>query len=136
MARTKEWAVDPLSKWGRGGDSHLDAKNAIQMAHRPRDEDDLVSLMEAPPHHNPAPSQDSLYPLRCTIDDEIEHGLTERERFIFNSICVERISFRALGVRMSLGKSFLHREYHSICEKLAASLQYKPDIAAHLASKN
>lgn len=139
MARTREIPTDPqLASYKRGdwegssgSNSILDARKNVQVA-KGRDESSLAALMECAPHQDPAPSQESLYPLREVIQDTIELVLDEREQFIFDAIVVERVSYRTLAVRMSLAKSHLHRIQHESCRKLRDALAPQPIIHDHL----
>ena len=88
--------------------------------------------MECPPGVEPAPSLAELYPLREIIEDAVEQVLTDRERWVFNAVVVERLSFRQLGTQLGLSKSHVHRLYQQACSKLAASLESDDTIQQYL----
>lgn len=92
--------------------------------------------MECPPGVEPDPSLSELYPLREIIEDAVDEALTDRERWVFNAIVVERLSFRKLGVQLGLSKSHVHRIYQQACLKLEAHLEKDATIQQYLRREN
>lgn len=88
--------------------------------------------MECAPHQDPEWSRGRLLPLRDTIQDAMDGHLTERERFVFDSVTIERVSMRDLSKRMTLSKSHVHRVYHAACAKLREALTDDPTIKEYL----
>lgn len=125
MARQHEISRDP-QKW----DSHGGGTTVV--ASSPRNPSAMAALMECAPGHEPATSQDDLYPLREILQDAIELVLDEREQWVFNAHVVERLSVREIGRQLSLGKSQVHRIYVRCCQKLEDYLYDDPDIHNHL----
>jgi DNA-directed RNA polymerase specialized sigma subunit len=66
------------------------------------------------------------------IQDAIDEALSERERFIFDSIVVERLSLRGLGAITSLSKSQVDRIYKGALAKLRSALEDHPMVKEYL----
>lgn len=87
----------------------------------------LQALMETPPGGTQATSREELYPVREALADALDL-LTERERYIFDAHEIERISYRAIADRLSMGKSQVCDICNDARAKLAAALQDNPVI--------
>lgn len=90
--------------------------------HQTRPANVFAALLEAPPFTEPDWSREELLPLREVIQDAIDDALSDRERFIFDSIAVERLSLRQLGAITSLSKSQVDRIYKGALAKLRDAL--------------
>jgi DNA-directed RNA polymerase specialized sigma subunit len=137
MARVRELSFDPQDRFlhyesDASGNQILEDPKTVQQATSPRAETALEALMQCAPGDEPSAAQGDLYPLREIIQDALEDILTERERFIFDAIVVERVSYRALAERLSLSKSQVHRIQEANRNRLAAHLINNPKIRQHL----
>lgn len=88
--------------------------------------------MQCAPHETPEWSRGELLPLRDVIQDAMDSVLTERERWIFDAITIERLSFRDVEALMSLSKSQVHRVYRGTCRKLEEALRENPHVKEYL----
>jgi len=91
--------------------------------HDTRPDTPFQALLEAAPFEDVDWSREELLPLRDVIQDAIDEVLTERERFIFDAIAVERLSLRGLGAITSLSKSQVDRIYKGALVKLRSALE-------------
>lgn len=90
--------------------------------HETRPLNEFAALLEAMPFEEPDPSREELLPLRDAIQDAIDNVLTERERYVFDAIVIERQSFRQLESVLSLSKSQVWRIHQSALSRLRAEL--------------
>lgn len=89
---------------------------------------EMEALQRAAPHEDPVVARKELLWIRETIEDTAEMVLTPREYWIFNSIVVERLSIRKVGMQLRLSKTHVWRLYHRAINKLRrALLEVWPD---------
>jgi hypothetical protein len=94
-------------------------------------ETDYEALMQAAPHEPIERSVESLLPLRERLTQAFEQ-LGERDRWIVNSILVERKSIRTTAADLSLAKSHVDRLYKAALNKLRIILEDDPLIMEYL----
>lgn len=117
MPRKRELAFDPL----------IEPPRAI----RRRARTEMQALMEAAPHEPIERSIESLLPLRDRLTEAFEQ-LDERDRWIVNSILIERKSIRNTAADLSLAKSHVDRLYKAALNKLKTMLERDPTILEYL----
>ncbi len=91
----------------------------------------MQALMEAAPHEPVERSIEELLPLRDLLTEAFEQ-LDERDRWIVNSILVERKSIRSTAADLSLAKSHVDRLYKAALNKLRIMLADDPHIKEYL----
>jgi RNA polymerase sigma factor (sigma-70 family) len=114
-----------------GGEYYLVEPRGARV-HETRPTSALAALLEAAPHAEVDLSREELLPLRDVIQDALDDALTERERFIFDAIVIERLSLRGLGAITSLSKSQVDRIYKGALAKLRDALQDHPTVKEYL----
>lgn len=117
MPRKRELAFDPL----------IEPPRPINR----RALTDAQALMEAAPHEPVEPSVESLLPLRNVLAEAFDQ-LPERDRWIVNSILIERKSIRDTAADLSLAKSHVDRLYKAALNSLRTMLEHDPLIAEYL----
>ena len=121
MPRKRELAFDPL----------IEPPRAI----RRRATTDMQALMEAAPHAPIERSIESLLPLRERLSEAFDQ-LDERDRWIVNSILIERKSIRATASDLSLAKSHVDRLYKAALYRLRTMLEDDPMIMEYLSDEH
>lgn len=89
------------------------------------------ALMEAMPHEPIERSLEELFPLRERLSEAFDQ-LNERDRWIVNSILIERKSIRSTASDLSLAKSYVDRLYKAALRQLKAILENDPIILEYL----
>jgi DNA-directed RNA polymerase specialized sigma subunit len=89
------------------------------------------AIMQTAPHEPIPRSLEELYPLRERLTEAFER-LGERDRWIVNSILVERKSIRSTAADLSLAKSHVDRLYKTALGKLRTELENDPLILEYL----
>lgn len=89
------------------------------------------ALMQAAPHEPIQRSLEELLPIRERLTEAFER-LSERDRWIVNSILVERKSIRSTAADLSLAKSHVDRLYKAALNKLRTELENDPMILEYL----
>lgn len=117
MPRKRELAYDPL----------IEPPRVIRR--RPRT--DMQALMEAAPHEPIENSIEALLPMRARLNEAFDE-LGERDRWIINSILIERKSIRATAADLSLAKSHVDRLYKAALNRLRTMLEDDPIIVEYL----
>lgn len=120
MPRKRELAFNPL----------IEPPRAIKR----RATTDTQALMEAAPHEAIERSIESLLPLRECLAKAFDQ-LGERDRWIVNSILVERKSIRSTAADLSLAKSHVDRLYKVALNNLRTMLEDDPMIMEYLADE-
>ena len=92
---------------------------------------EIEAIMQAAPHEPIEPSIEELLPIREKLNEAFER-LGERDRWIVNSILVERKSIRATASDLSLAKSHVDRLYKAALNKLRIILEDDPLIMEYL----
>lgn len=92
---------------------------------------DMQALMEAKPHDPIEPSIESLLPIRQVLADAFDQ-LDERDKWIINSILIERKSIRRTGKDLSLAKSHVDRLYKKALTKIKVLVIDSPEVAEYL----
>lgn len=121
MPRKRELAYDPL----------IEPPRAI----RRRATSDMQALMEAAPHEPIENSIESLLPLRERLSEAFDE-LDERDRWIVNSILIERKSIRSTAADLSLAKSHVDRLYKAALNRLRTILEHDPLVMEYLTDGN
>lgn len=103
----------------------------IDRRHERRAITDMQALMEAAPHEPIEPSLESLAPMRELLSEAFDE-LSERDRWIVNSILIERKSIRATAADLSLAKSHVDRLYKAALARLQDRLSDNPIIKEYL----
>ena len=96
-----------------------------------RADTDLQALMETRPHEQIQPSIESLLPIRQVLTDAFDQ-LVERDKWIINSILIERKSIRRTAKDISLAKSHVDRLYKKALAVLQDTLIANPIIQQYL----
>jgi len=117
MPRKREIAYDPLADLPR----HFGHRAAT----------DLQALMEAAPHEPVQRSVRALLPLRELLTEAFDK-LPERDRWIVNSILIERKSIRNTAADLSPAKSHVDRLYKAALNSMRTILEANPLIAEYL----
>jgi RNA polymerase sigma factor (sigma-70 family) len=92
----------------------------------------LAALMECAPGQEPLASLEELSPLRDILADAID-ALSERDRWIVDSLVTARLSLRQLADQLSLSKTHVARIRDEAMAKLRLALQDNPTIREYLA---
>lgn len=88
----------------------------------------MEALQRCAPFEEPVIARKDLLWIRDVIDETAQEVLTPRELWIFEAICIERMSYRSLERRMRMSRSHIHRIYHKAIEKLRRALSVRwPD---------
>ena len=117
MPRKRELAYNPL----------VELPRTVQ----PRAATAIQALMEAPPYAPIENSIEELLPLRTVLADALD-ALPERDRWIINSILIERKSIRSTAADLSLAKSHVDRLYKTALNTLRNQLATHPQIQEYL----
>lgn len=117
MPRKREIVYDPL----------IDPPRRVQR----RASTSMQALMEAIPHEPIERSLEELLPLRERLSEAFDQ-LNERDRWIVNSILIERKSIRNTASDLSLAKSYVDRLYKAALRQLKAILENDPIILEYL----
>jgi DNA-directed RNA polymerase specialized sigma subunit len=117
MPRKREIAYDPL----------IDPPRRIER----RAATTIQALMEAKPHEPIQRSLEELLPLRECLSEAFDQ-LNERDRWIVNSILIERKSIRNTAADLSLAKSHVDRLYKAALRRLKTILENNPTILEYL----
>jgi hypothetical protein len=91
----------------------------------------MQALMEAKPHEPIQRSLEELLPLRECLSEAFDQ-LNERDRWIVNSILIERKSIRSTAADLSLAKSHVDRLYKAALRRLKTTLENNPTILEYL----
>jgi RNA polymerase sigma factor (sigma-70 family) len=91
----------------------------------------LAALMECAPGQDPDLSLEELSPLRDILADAVD-GLSERDRWIVDSLVTARLSLRQVAEQLSLSKTQVARLRDEALAKLRLALQSNPTIMEHL----
>lgn len=83
---------------------------------------EMEALQRAAPNQPPEIARGQLLWIRETISQTAEQILTPREQWIFNAVCIERLSLRKVGMQLALSKTHVWRIYHRAINKLRAAL--------------
>ena len=83
---------------------------------------EMEALQRCAPHEEPVIARKEIQWIREMIDEVAEDVLTPRELWIFNSIVIERLSIRRVGVQLRLSKTHVWRIYHQAITKLRQAL--------------
>lgn len=97
----------------------------------------MEALQRAAPFEEPVVARKDLLWIREVIDETAKRVLTPRELWIFDSICVERLSIRKLAHRLGLSRTHTHRLYRLAIDKVRqALLEEWPDGPPEIGGKS
>lgn len=117
MPRKREIAYDPL----------IDPPRRVQR----RAATSIQALMETKPHEPIERSLEELLPIRECLSEAFDQ-LNERDRWIVNSILIERKSIRSTAADLSLAKSYVDRLYKAALKQLQQILETNPIIMEYI----
>lgn len=97
----------------------------------PRPDTPLQALMEAPPFAEPETSKMELLGMRDILADALE-ALDPREKWIFESRCIRRLSVRDVAAELNMPSSTVWLVYQRAVGKLRETLSAQPLIVEYL----
>lgn len=101
----------------------------------PEPEDDFQALMEAPPFVEPARTKSAHVLDAADLTGVMVlalSGLSDIQRYVVQASVIERVSIRALGKRLGMSKSSVHRIRTQALAALRVELADEPVILAYL----
>lgn len=111
-------------------ESAFAAKPTVGGVHQ-RPMTEMQALMEAKPHEDPLPAQETLLALRDVLADAIDR-LPELERDVFEACVIRRASLREYASEIGLSKSGIAKIRDRACALLQADLTQHSAIKEYL----